>query len=121
MHQNIAVEESEVNRSYRAFSDGDSLAMTLPPDPDYSWFSRLIIYQIKQAGSIGLNRVLIDCSLLAEVDVSQLAHFVTLGLGLQRLGTEFVLVDAPAELRAYAGPLLPNADWTESTTRASQP
>lgn len=117
MIQNSIAQETEVTRSYRAFSDGDSLAITLPPDPDYSWFSRLIIYQIKQAGSAGINRVLIDCSLVVDVDVSQLAHFVILGLGLQHLGTEFVLLDAPADLQAYIQPLVPEADWIESSTR----
>tara|TARA_R110000823_G_scaffold27609_16_gene80451 strand:+ start:21584 stop:21982 length:399 start_codon:yes stop_codon:yes gene_type:complete len=112
--------DSEPDRCYRVFFDGESLAMTFPSQPDYDYFTKLIIYHIKQAETGSVRRVLIDCFLLSEIDVSRLAHFLSLGQGLQRLGIELLLLDAPADLSNYMEPLLPQANWMHSVTgRAS--
>lgn len=121
MNPETVAEGSGGDRCYRAFFDGASLAITFPSKPDYSYFSKLILYHIKQAETGDVRRVLLDCALLTNIDMSRLTHFLSLGLGLQRLGIELLLLDAPVHLQSHVKPLLPEACWIESTTGTPSP
>lgn len=109
---NISIEDAGIS----LFLDGDTLVLTLPPVPDFSHCSRMILDEIGHLNEYEVSNILIDCSAMLESKEGDIQGFAGLGGYVAGRGIRLLMLDAAPPVHRCLGLLFPDAIWIDSGT-----
>jgi len=108
----IRIQEDGIN----LFLDGDTLVLALPPVPDFSHCSRMILDEIGHLNENEVSNILIDCSAVEESQEGGINYFVSLDEYVSGQGIRLLMLDAAPHIYRRFESLFPQAIWIDSST-----